>query len=404
MTSFNNLGLDKALLAKITQSGFVEPTYIQEKSIPPIMEGKDVIGQSETGSGKTFAFGCGLISNISKGFGIGGIVLTPTRELAEQVSGVLEVFSKHKKLKVLPVYGGVSINPQIEKLRHADIVVATPGRLLDHIDRRTIDLSKIKILVLDEADRMVDMGFIDDVEKIIRLCPKKRQTLLFSATISNDIEEIKNKYMNNPISISARSQVDPTKLSQEYYDIDDRMKFSLLVHLLQNEHPGLIMVFCNTRNQVDFIAKNLRLNGLDATEIHGGFSQAKRSVSMKKFQDNKASILVCTDVAARGLDIQGVSHVYNYDMSKDAKEYIHRIGRTARAGKKGLVVNLISPRDHENFGRLQHMYSNLEIRNVDTPKMERAQMKVPTQASRDDSRGPRRFGNNRRGSSSNRRR
>lgn len=389
--SFKNLGICEPILRVIEEYDFSEATYIQEKSIPPILEGKDIIGQSATGSGKTLAFGCGIIQNLKAGSGIGAIVLTPTRELAEQVCSALKDFSKYQRLKFVPIYGGVSINPQMNDLRRADVVVATPGRLLDHIDRRTIDLSRVKILVLDEADRMVDMGFIDDVNKIIRQCPKTRQTLLFSATLSPDIEKIKNKYMNNPISITAKTHVDPSKLKQIYYDVRSSAKFSLLIHLLHSENSGLVLIFCNTRNQVDFITKNINYNKLDAIAIHGGFTQTKRSASLQKLKSNKASILVCTDVAARGLDIPGVSHIYNYDMPADGKEYIHRIGRTARAGKEGKVINLVSPRDHENFSNVFRINSTLNIESVDLPQVQKALMKQETMQRRPSTHGRNNF-------------
>lgn len=387
MELFKILGISESILKAISDKGFENPTYIQEKTIPPILEGKDVIGQSSTGSGKTLAFGCGIIQKLNPGNGIGAIVLTPTRELAEQVSDALKVFSEYKRLRVTPIYGGVSIGPQIDKLRKADVVVATPGRLLDHLERRTIDLSRIQILVLDEADRMVDMGFIDDVNKIIKQCPKKRQTMLFSATMSADIEKIKHQYMYQPITITGRAQVDPSKLRQEYYDVRNQMKFSLLVHLMAEPHPGLALIFCNTRKQVDFITKNLKLNKFDAIAIHGGFTQAKRNANMEQFQLKNTSILVCTDVAARGLDIEGVSHIYNYDLPANSKEYIHRIGRTARAGKKGKVVNLISERDHENFGRIQREYPEIKIQNLATPDLKRAFMKKEPERERRQSGG-----------------
>ncbi|MBU0471206.1 MAG: DEAD/DEAH box helicase [Nanoarchaeota archaeon] len=400
MVSFEDLGINEAILRSIKEQNYVEPTFIQEKSIPPILEGKDVIGQSATGSGKTLAFACGIIHSMEKGRGVGALVLTPTRELAEQVSDALKGFSKHKFFKIAAIYGGVSINPQVSLLRIADVVVATPGRLLDHMQRGTINLSKVKIVVLDEADRMVDMGFIDDVNKIVSQCPRNRQTLLFSATMSPDIEKIKNRYMNNPVSIFTRQQVDPLKLSQEYYDVQKELKFSLLVHLLNGEHSGSVIVFCNTRRQVDFLAKNLIKNNLDATAIHGGFSQAKRSNNMGRFQSKRINILVCTDVAARGLDIKDVSHIYNYDIPKESKEYIHRIGRTARAGKEGRVVNLLSDVDHPNFAAIFKAYPSINIREMELPQIKRVQISVSPASRRDGNFRKRGFQKNR--SSSNR--
>ncbi|MCX6706846.1 MAG: DEAD/DEAH box helicase, partial [Candidatus Woesearchaeota archaeon] len=329
MENFRKLGIIEPILRVIKDEKFEEPSEIQEKSIPFVVQGKDVIAESATGSGKTLAFGAGIIQNCVRGRGIQALVLTPTRELAEQNTISLKKFSRHCPLNFVSVYGGVSINPQIHDLRMADVVVGTPGRILDHLERRTIDFSRVKILVLDEADRMFDMGFIDDVEQIISQCPRERQTLLFSATISDDIVRISRRYMNNPERVSAESYVDPAKLTQSYYDVADNMKFSLLVHLLKHEHAGLVMVFCNTQKTTDFVANNLQVAGISAQAIHGGLSQAKRNRVMEQFHAKRVYVLVCTDVAARGLDIKGVSHVYNYDIPKESKQYIHRIGRTA---------------------------------------------------------------------------
>jgi ATP-dependent RNA helicase DeaD len=378
MEYFRKLGIIEPILQSIKEEQFEKPSEIQEKSIPTILSGMDVIAGSATGSGKTLAFGAAIIQNCERGNGIQALVLVPTRELAEQNAKALRKFSRYKPLAITAIYGGVSINPQFERLKTADVVIGTPGRILDHIDRRTIRFDRVKILVLDEADRMFDMGFIDDVEKIIRQCPQKRQTLLFSATITRDVAHIARRYMKNPVEISAENYVDPKKLRQVYYDVADNMKFSLLVHLLRNERTGLVMVFCNTQRNTDFVAENLRLNGLKALAIHGGLSQDKRTRTLEQFHSNKIDVLVCTDVAARGLDIKGVSHIYNYDSPKESKQYIHRIGRTARAGHEGIAINLISSRDYENFGRVLRD-NDVNVEKQQTPQMERARIKVPAQ-------------------------
>jgi ATP-dependent RNA helicase DeaD len=374
MNEFERLGLITPILRVIEEHKFEKPSRIQEKAIPLVLKGCDVIAGSATGSGKTLAFGSGIIDNCERHNGIQSLILTPTRELAEQVADALKKFSKYKPLDILAVYGGVAIGPQISRLPHTDIVVGTPGRILDHIQRRTINLGKVKTLVLDEADRMLDMGFILDIKRIIGNCPKKRQTLLFSATISPDITNIAHRYMHNPIEISAESHVDPSKLSQVYYDVPDNMKFSLLVHLLKKEHPGLIMVFCNTQKNTDFVAKNLKANGIDSLAIHGGFSQAKRSKAMEFFHGNKVAVLVCTDVAARGLDIKGVSHVYNYDIPADSKSYVHRIGRTARAGAEGQAISLLSNRDYDNFRNALDNHE-FNIKSLELPQIQRVNIK-----------------------------
>ena len=361
---FEDFGLSHKLLEVIKRLGFDSPTSIQEKSIPLILKGKDVIGESATGSGKTLAFGCGIVENVISRQGIQSLVLTPTRELAEQIKDSLRVLSKEIHLNIITVYGGVSINPQIYDLRKADVVIATPGRLLDHMQRNTIDLSRIKLLILDEADRMFDMGFISDVEKIIYQCPKKRQTLFFSATITPNIKGLAKKHMINSILVLAEKMVDPKKLKQVYYNIPQNMKLSLLVDLLQNEKSGLVMVFCNTRRSVDFVVRNLNANKVKAIAIHGGLSQNKRTNTMGLFNNAKVDVLVCTDVASRGLHIENVSHIYNYELPMDPKNYVHRIGRTARAGKEGKVINLLSENDYHNFDNISREYNTFNIEKL----------------------------------------
>jgi ATP-dependent RNA helicase DeaD len=392
--SFRKLGIIEPIAKVIDEEKFEAPSEIQEKTIPLILEGKDVIAGSATGSGKTLAFAAGIIQNSTKGKGIQALILTPTRELAVQVTKAIMKFSKYQHLHVLSIYGGVSINPQIDGLRTADVVVGTPGRLTDHIQRGTINLKTVNILVLDEADRMLDMGFKDDVEIIIRQCPTKRQTLLFSATITRDIAHLSSKYMVDAVKISAKTHVDPSKLKQIFYDVPDNIKFSLLVHLLKHERVGLVMVFCNSRKTADFVSKNLSAEGIESQAIHGGFAQAKRERTLEKFHSAKAHVLVCTDVAARGLDIKGVSHIYNYDIPRDSKDYIHRIGRTARAGKEGKAISLLSQRDYENFSRVERD-NDLKVAKEDIPEVERVQIKWREKSN--FSRGGPRGGNFRKG-------
>ncbi len=368
MNNFKKLGLNGYMLETIKKEGFENPTQIQEISIPVILEGRDVIAGSKTGSGKTLAFTSAIVNKVQKGQGIQALVMAPTRELAEQVSQEIDKFSKD--LTITSVYGGVSINPQIHQLQSTDIVVGTPGRILDHLSRGTLDLSKVKIVVLDEADRMFDMGFIEDVDKILNQCNKDRQTLLYSATISSDIYNLAKHHMKNPEKISVANRVDPSKLRQVYYQVPHNLKFSLLVHLLKQEITGLVMVFCNTRRATDYVAKNLKSQGVNAIAIHGGKTQAKRNKTMETFHDGKKEVLVCTDVAARGLHVEDVSHVYNYDVPREAKQYIHRIGRTARAGSKGMAITLLSERDYENFDRVLTQ-NTLNIPREETPNVEK---------------------------------
>src|SRR3989344_211644 len=371
---FEELNLGPELLKAIDKLGLTEPTEIQEKSIQLVLERKDVIGESATGSGKTLVFGCGILDQVIPNRGLQGLVLVPTRELAEQVKNALNELSYDRRLKIIAVYGGVSMSNQVNGLKRAEVVVATPGRLLGHLNQRTINTSQIKLLVLDEADRMLDMGFIKSVERIMQSCPRRRQTLCFSATISSDIKELAKRYMNNQIKVSAEKLVDPSKLKQVYYNASRGLKLPLLVNLLRGEKSGLVMVFCNMRVTTDFVVKNLRLNKIDAMAIHGGLTQNKRSKMMSLFNDARVSVLVCTDVASRGLHIENVSHIYNYEIPKDSKDYVHRIGRTARAGESGIVVNLLSEQDHDNFSRVMREYSSFKIERIDTPKLERIQI------------------------------
>ncbi|KPQ43241.1 MAG: ATP-dependent RNA helicase [Candidatus Methanoperedens nitroreducens] len=376
MENFKILGISEPVLRSIKDERFESPSEIQEKSIPLIIAGKDVIAGSATGSGKTLAFAAGILKNAEKGRGIQALVLTPTRELAEQVAQALSKFSRYKPLEIIAVYGGVGINPQIRGLKTADVVVGTPGRLLDHIARNTLRLGRVRTLVLDEADRMFDMGFKDDVEKIIRKCPQERQTLLFSATINKEVVQLSRRYMHEPLQVSVDSFVDPKKLVQTYYDVADDQKFSLLLHLLKNENSDLVMVFCNTKRNTDKVTKNLRFSGIDALAIHGGLTQYKRNDVMQQFHTGKFCVLVCTDVAARGLDIHGVSHVYNYDIPRESKQYIHRIGRTARAGAEGKAINILSRTDYDNFGRVLKE-NDVEITEEPLPAFAKAAIRQP---------------------------
>jgi ATP-dependent RNA helicase DeaD len=366
-SNFKNFKLSEQLSNSIKRMGFTDATHIQTESIPLILEGKDIIGESATGSGKTLAFGSGIIEKCEPNKKIQALVLVPTRELAEQVKDEIIKISYGKKLNIIAVYGGVSINPQIDNLKKSEVIIATPGRLLDHINQKTINLSNVKILVLDEADRMIEMGFIEDVEKIINKCPKNRQTLLFSATMYDAAKEIAEKYMINPIRIKATKMVDPKKLKQYYYNVPNKLKKELLLHLLKKESSDLVMVFCNTRIQSDYVVDYLNSNGLKSIAIHGGLNQNKRLKTIDMFHKGKVNILICTDVASRGLHIHDVTHIYNFDLPKEPSDYVHRIGRTARAGKEGLVINILSPRDHDNFSKIVRNYSEFNISQLEKP-------------------------------------
>jgi ATP-dependent RNA helicase DeaD len=361
------LTIHPKLLAKLQEQEFKELTLIQEKSIPEIIQGKDVVGQAETGSGKTLAFCLPILNKIIPGRGLQALVLTPTRELCIQVTDVFKDFGKTLGIRTTSVYGGVSIEPQIRGIRTSEIVIGTPGRMLDHLRRRTINLGGIRVLVLDETDKMFEMGFIDDVEDIIRYIPQQRQLLMFSATISEDVHRLARRHLKNPMIIKTQSYVDHSKLKQIYYDIyEQNQKFSLLVHLLNTNTDGLSIVFCGTRRESDVVSKNLTRQGIRASAIHGGMRQQKRTSSLDDLKTQKTKVLVATDVAARGLDIKNVTHIYNYDVPKTPTEYVHRIGRTARAGANGAAITLLTERDHDNFRRVQSN-DDLRIEREDIP-------------------------------------
>jgi len=349
---FENMNIEESILDSLNDIGFEQPTRIQSETIPIIKQGYDVIGQSETGSGKTAAFGIPLVEKVVKGNRIQALVLAPTRELALQIADDLKKFSRLKGLYIQTVYGGVSFGPQINGLRRAEIVVGTPGRILDHMQRGNMDLSNLKIFVLDEADRMIDMGFIEDIGKIERNTPKNRQTLLFSATMPDSLLRIRERFTRNAKKIKTKIKVEENVLKQYYCDIDYKRKFSLLVHLIEQEKPKLAIIFCNTRRDTDLVARNLRDNNINATALHGGLSQQRRERVMENFHKGMTRFLVATDVAARGLDIKNVTHIFNYNIPRDAEDYTNRIGRTARAGESGKAISLLIRDDHNSFRRI----------------------------------------------------
>lgn len=354
--NFRELKIKEEIVKALDELGIVEPTDIQNKTIPIIKSKSDIIGVSKTGSGKTLAFSIEILENINHGKGIQSLVVVPVRELAEQVAKEIRKFGKYLKQDVAVVYGGVSLTPQAEHLRKADIVVGTPGRLLDHINRGSLNLSKAKIVVLDEADKMATMGFIQDVEKILQATPKDRQTLLFGATIDHDIAKIRDKYMKSPVVLRSEAHVGSESLPQFYYDVDIREKFSFLVHLIKKEQPKLAIVFCSTIRTAEIVAKNLYKQSIDARVMHGKMSQYSRLKVLEGFHKGMPHVLVATAVAARGLDIKGITHIINYDVSRNSEEYIHQIGRTARAGGSGKAITLLSQNDYESFSAVLKRY------------------------------------------------
>lgn len=348
MVTFESFSLSKSTLALLAKHGIVVPTPVQEKLIPLITAGRDVIAQSETGSGKTLSFALPIIDRMDRNDGLATLILAPTRELALQISQEFVKFSHGKRLGITPVYGGVSITEQIRKLRQTNIIVGTPGRLVDLLQRGELHLETIKHLVFDEADRMLDMGFLPDIERIVRFVPKRRQTLLLSATLPNEIVRVSQKYLVNPERIELASAVKPEFLQQTYFQTNTEQKLSLLIHLLQAERD-LALVFCNRKHITSKLARKLSHNGVPAKCLHGGMSQNQRERVTADFRQKKFNVLVATDVAARGLHIDDVTHVYNYEIPRDVDSYTHRVGRTARAGKRGEAISLVATDDERQF-------------------------------------------------------
>lgn len=345
---FTELNLKPEILKAIRRAGFEEATPIQEKTIPLVLEGKDVIGQAQTGTGKTAAFGLPVLQTIDpKEKSIQALIIEPTRELAIQTQEELFRLGRDEKAKVQVVYGGADIRRQIRSLKQAPaILVGTPGRLLDHLKRGTIDLSNVKTIVLDEADEMLDMGFIQDIESILKYASNDHQTLLFSATMPKPIMRISEKFMKDPEVVQIKSKELTANLIDQYFvRTKENEKFDILCRLIDVQNPDLAVVFGRTKRRVDELTRGLQARGYNAAGIHGDLSQGRRMNVLKRFKNGKLDILVATDVAARGLDISGVSHVYNYDIPQDPDSYVHRIGRTGRAGKNGISVTFVTPNE-----------------------------------------------------------
>jgi ATP-dependent RNA helicase DeaD len=362
---FSEIEMSREVRRAIDGFGFTDLTYIQKKAILPAMSGRDLIGQAPTGSGKTLAFGIPIAERLDVGKGIQALIVCPTRELTLQDTGVLKDLCRHRGIKVTPVYGGAAIEPQIKRLKKCEVVVGTPGRLLDHLRRGTLKLDGVRILVLDEADRMVDMGFIDDIRKIIRATPRKRQTLLFSATITRPVHRLSEHFMRNTMVIEPEGKIDAPEIEQSYIEVKDEEKFQLLLALIVMENPESAIIFTNTKVQADLIANNLLANNQNALAIHGDLKQARREAVMEEFRAGNLRFLVATDVASRGLDIPAVSHIFNYDIPDDPDDYIHRIGRTARAGAKGRAICLLSPFDHDNMRNLHQIHPDLASERIE---------------------------------------
>ena len=344
---FSQLGLSAELLRAVEKQGYQQATPIQREAIPHILEGCDILASAQTGTGKTAGFTLPLLQRLQSSSPgkrhVRALILVPTRELAAQVSESVRNYGSNLPLRSMQIFGGVSIRPQISKLRQGvDIVVATPGRLLDHVQQRTIDLSAIEILVLDEADRMLDMGFIRDIRKIIKLIPAERQNLLFSATFSSEIRSLAANLLNNPAEVQvAPRNTTADRVSQLVHPVDKRRKRELLSHRIGTENWRQVLVFTRTKHGANRLAEQLRDDGIHSAAIHGNKSQGARTKALADFKANKVRVLVATDIAARGLDIDKLPHVVNYELPHVAEDYVHRIGRTARAGLDGHAVSLV---------------------------------------------------------------
>ncbi|NGX54857.1 MAG: ATP-dependent RNA helicase RhlE [Chlamydiae bacterium] len=353
--SFESLGLLAELIRAVSKQGYTEPTPIQLQAIPFILEGRDIMGGAQTGTGKTAGFVLPLLQRLIKqtlGKGprpVRALILTPTRELAAQVCESVEIYGKYLPLKSTVIFGGVKINPQIAKLRHGvDILVATPGRLLDHANQKTVDLSQVEILVLDEADRMLDMGFIHDVRKILKLLPKERQNLLFSATLSRDITKLADNLLNSPVMIEvARRNLASENVEQLIHPVDRERKRELLSHLIDSQNWRQVLVFTRTKHGANRLSKQLETDGISAAAIHGNKSQGARTQALSNFKNGSVRVLVATDIAARGLDIDQLPHVVNFELPSVPEDYVHRIGRTGRAGCKGEAMSLVCVDEHK---------------------------------------------------------
>ena len=370
MKSFNELGLSANILETLEKRGFEEPTPIQEQTIPAILKGnKDIVGQAQTGTGKTAAFGLPMIELLSdRSDAIQALVLAPTRELAIQVAEEINSLKGNKQLQVVPIYGGQSIALQLKSLRKGvDIVVGTPGRILDHIRRRSLKLGKISFMVLDEADEMLNMGFIDDVAEIMEQTPKEKRTMLFSATMPHEILKIAKKYMGDyDVLKVTQGQLTVSQTDQIYFEVSASDKFEALCRIIDIEEDFYGLVFCRTRMDVDTVARHLGERSYDAEALHGDMSQPLRERILNKFKKKISNILVATDVAARGIDVQDLTHVINYALPQDPDAYVHRIGRTGRAGKEGNAITFITPSEYRKLQIIKQR-TKTDIRKAQLP-------------------------------------
>jgi ATP-dependent RNA helicase RhlE len=359
--SFNTLGLDAKVLSAVKEAGYTEPTPIQAAAIPPILAGHDLIGIAQTGTGKTAAFTLPMLTRLAATIGDGrsrgtrALVLAPTRELALQIDENVRAYGKHLPLRVATVFGGVGEHPQINALRAGThLIIACPGRLMDLMQRRYADFSQLEYLVLDEADRMLDMGFLPSIRQIVRALPQKRQTLLFSATLSKEIETLTHEFQHAPKTIQIGRRSNPAEtVTQLIYEIPKPLKPALLLHLLKDPAMNMVLVFSRMKHAADRIARNLEQAGIRTATLHSNRSQSQRLRALKDFKSGAVRVLVATDIAARGIDVDGISHVVNYDFPMHVEDYVHRIGRTGRAHAVGDAISFVTPEDHGELRALE---------------------------------------------------
>ncbi|USX12723.1 DEAD/DEAH box helicase [Oxalobacteraceae bacterium OTU3CAMAD1] len=376
--SFSSLGLSDAIVRAVTETGYTTPTPIQLQAIPAVLNGGDLLAGAQTGTGKTAGFTLPLLQRLSTDAAgaaqtsntttrpIRALILTPTRELAAQVEESVRIYGKYTKLNSTVIFGGVGINPQIKQLKHGvDILVATPGRLLDHMEQRTVNLSKVEILILDEADRMLDMGFIRDIKKVLAALPAKRQNLLFSATFSDEIKALADGLLNKPATIEvARRNSTVEVIAQKIHPVDRDKKHPMLAHLIKSNDWSQVLVFTRTKHGANKLVEQLGADGIGAMAIHGNKSQSARTKALSEFKDNKLQVLVATDIAARGIDIDQLPHVVNYDLPNIPEDYVHRIGRTGRAGATGEAVSLVCVDEHDMLKDIEKLIKQTLPREV----------------------------------------
>ncbi|MDN7672657.1 DEAD/DEAH box helicase [Burkholderia oklahomensis] len=399
--TFDQFGLAAEILKAIADQGYTTPTPIQAKAIPVVLSGRDVMGAAQTGTGKTASFSLPIIQRLLPQAStsasparhpVRALILTPTRELADQVAANVHAYAKHTPLRSAVVFGGVDMNPQMAELRRGvEVLIATPGRLLDHVQQKTANLGQVQILVLDEADRMLDMGFLPDLQRILNLLPKERQTLLFSATFSPEIKKLASTYLRNPQTIEvARSNATATNVTQIVYDVAEGDKQAAVVKLIRDRALKQVIVFCNSKIGASRLARQIERDGIVASAIHGDRSQSERMQALDAFKRGEIEALVATDVAARGLDIVELPAVINFDLPFSAEDYVHRIGRTGRAGASGDALSLCSPNERKQLADIEKLIKRalpLEALELDLPRRRHDERGGRRERDRDERRG-----------------